>query len=60
MTKLIVAFLNVANEPKETVSDGCFKGVGVRRVTGNSSKLRTHNSGVTCEPLHMTLAAGCT
>jgi hypothetical protein len=60
MTKLIVAFVNFANWPKETLCDGCLK-VGVRSVTCSSSKLTTPNSGVTCEPLHMAaLAARCT
>ena len=59
MTKLTVASLNTPNGPKETLCDGCFK-EGVRRVAGSSSKLRAHNSGVTCEPLHMVLAARCT
>ena len=59
MTKLIVALLNVANWTKETLCDWCLK-VGVRIVTCSSSKLRTPNSKVTCEPLHMALAARCT
>jgi len=59
MTKLIVALLNFAKGSKETLCDGCLK-VGVRSVTCSSSKLRTPNSGVTCEPLHMALAARCT